>query len=116
MTKVVYYTTTTDDSPFDKFLNSLSERQQRKILRILASIKTYGLTTAIPHIKKFTSTSLWEIRILGQDNIRVLYAALVSDRILLLHGFVKKTQQTPKKEINIALNRLSEWINRKIRS
>lgn len=109
MTKVIYYTTASGDIPFDKFLDSLSEKQQRKILRVIANVKTYGLTSAIPHIKKLTGTPLWEIRILGQDNIRVFYATLVEDLIIILHGFSKKSQKTPSKEIQTALDRLKEW-------
>ncbi len=109
--KIYYYTTTSGENPFDKFLNSLSEQEQRKILRIFANIKTYGLTTAIPHIKKFTGTPLWEIRILGQNNIRVFYATIVEDSILVLHGFSKKSQKTPSREIKTAVDRFNEWLD-----
>jgi len=109
--KVFYYTTAAGENPFNNFLDSLSERQQRKILRILTNIGTYGLTSAIPHIKKLTGTPLWEIRVLGQDNIRVFYAALVKDSILVLHGFSKKSQKTPSKEVEIAANRLKDWLD-----
>lgn len=111
MTKVIYYTTSTGDSPFDKFLDSISEQQQRKIIRILTNIETYGLTTGIPHIKKLTGTLLWEIRILGQDNIRVFYASLVGNSILVLHGFTKKSQKTPSREIETAVSRLKNWLD-----
>lgn len=113
MTKVIYYTTMAEKSPFQDFLDSLTIKQQRKITRVINYIESYGLIFAIPHIKKLTGTPLWEIRVLGQDNMRVFYATLFSDSILLLHGFVKKTQQTPSKEINTALDRLNEWKNRK---
>lgn len=113
MTKIIYYATITEENPPLNFLDSLSEKQQRKILRIIANIKKYGLTTAISHIKKLTGTPLWEIRILGQDSIRFLYVTVLSDSILILHGFFKKTQQTPKKEIDTALNRFKEWTDRK---
>ena len=112
MSKVLYYTTFTGENPFGRFLDSLSERQQRKILRILTTIGAYGLTSAIPHIKKLRGTPLWEIRILGQDNIRVLYAVLVNDSILILHGFSKKSQKTPTKEIKTAIDRLNDWFDR----
>lgn len=111
MTRVIYYTAKSGDNPFDKFLDSLSEQQQRKILRILTTIKTYGLASVIPHIRKLTGTPLWEIRILGQDNMRVFYASLVQDSILILHGFSKKSQKTPAREIETALNRLKEWLD-----
>ncbi len=111
MTKVIYYTSTEGQNPPRRFIESLSERQQRKIIRLLTSIQEYGLIAAIPHIKKLTGTPLWEIRILGQDNIRVLYASVLSDSILIVHGFVKKSQQTPRKEIETALNRLKVWLS-----
>lgn len=110
MTKVIYYTTIQGNNPTRKFIESLQESQQRKVTRILTYIKEYGLVTAIPHIKKLSSTPLWEIRILGEDNIRILYATVLIDSILLLHGFVKKSQKTPQKEINTALHRLTDWL------
>lgn len=109
MTKVLYYTSKTGENPARKFIESLQEKQQRKLIRILTYIKVYGLVTAIPHIKKLSRTSLWEIRILGEDNIRVLYASVLINSILLLHGFSKKSQKTPQKEIETALFRLKDW-------
>ncbi len=64
------------------------------------------------HTKKLTGSPLWEIRILGQDNIRVIYAILVKDTVLLLHGFIKKSQKTPTREIEKALLRLKEYQSR----
>lgn len=110
-TTVLYYITSSGENPVKKFIEFLSERQQRKITRVLSYIEEYELITAIPHVKKLTGSPLWEIRILGQDNIRVLYASVHSGAILLLHGFVKKSQATSRKEIETALNRLADWID-----
>lgn len=111
-TMVYYYQTIHGDRPVSDFLDSLSEIQQSKILRVLQSIRTYGLSSIIPHLKKITKTSLWEIRILGKDNIRIIY--LVPDKlsIILLHGFIKKTQKTSQKDLSIALDRYVDWQNR----
>ena len=109
MAQVWYYTTAAGENPVSKFLDSLSEKQQAKILRVIHSIKDYGLNAALPHIKKLTGTPLWEIRILGKDNIRVFYVIPGKELILVLHGFIKKKQKTPIKEITIALERLGEW-------
>ncbi len=107
--KIIYYITSTDKNPTKKFIESLSEKQQRKVAHILAHITEYGLIPAIPHMKKLAGTPLWEIRILGQDNIRIFYATIISGSILLLHGFIKKSQITPAREIQTALNRLADW-------
>lgn len=113
MTKVIYYTTVSKENPTLAFIKSLNEKQQRKIIRILTIIETYGLVTTIPHIRKLIGTPLWEIRILGQDNIRILYVTEEQDVIIVLHGFIKKSQKTPLKEIHIALQRLEGLINTK---
>jgi len=112
MTKVIYYTTDNEDNPVKEFVHGLSASQKKKLVRILTYIEMYGLVTAIPHIKKLTGTPLWEIRILGQDNIRVLYASIEKDIILVLHGFIKKSQKTPERELETAISRLSNWIMR----
>lgn len=110
-TGIYYFTTFSGDNPVKEFIDSLSERQQRKIARILSNIEEYGLITVIPHVRKLSGSPLWEIRILGQDNMRVFYASVFKDSILLLHGFIKKSQTTPGKEIKIALDRLNKWLN-----
>ncbi len=114
MTRVIYYTTALKESPPKNFIESLSASQAGKLGRVLTYIKQYGLITAIRHVKKLTGTSIWEIRILGQDNIRVLYAIRDQDAIIILHGFIKKAQKTPLKELETALNRLEDWKNRTI--
>lgn len=112
MTKVIYYTTTNGNIPIKKFINSLEKQQRNKVSRIITYIELYGLTPAIPHIKKLSGTPLWEIRFLGQDNIRVFYVTLEEDAILILHGFVKKSQKTPNRELETALNYLTDWHKR----
>lgn len=105
--KVIYYVTPSGDNPVKEFLDK-RPTAKLKALRILSHIEEYGLTTAIPHIKKLTETPLWEIRILGQDSVRILYVTKAERQILLLHAFEKKTDKTPLKEIKTALDRLIE--------
>ncbi len=103
---ILYYVSPSGENPINDFLDSLQDKQQSKILRILNNIKMYGLDSLIPHLKKLTGTPLWEIRILGRDNIRILYVIKQKDSILVLHGFIKKQQKTPIKEISNAISRI----------
>ena len=41
---------------------------------------------------------------------RVIYCTIRNNKIMMLHNFIKKTQETPKKELNIARKRLAEVI------
>ncbi len=66
----------------------------------------------VPHVKKLTGTELWELRILGSDSVRVLYVAMTGKTFVLLHGFKKKKDKTPPKEIKTAESRLVELKSR----
>lgn len=107
--QVVYFVDNKGNNPVSKFLDTLSGRQQSKVLRILHNIEEYGLSSVIPHVRKLSGTPLWEIRILGQDNIRVIYVVPSKLKVIVLHGFIKKKQKTPFKEIDIALSRFKLW-------
>ena len=61
-----------------------------------------------PHTKAF-GDGLFELRLKGAEGIaRVFYGTLVGRRIVVLHSFVKKTQKTPRRELEIAEQRLKE--------
>ena len=52
---------------------------------------------------------LFELRVKSKEGIaRVFFCTKVGKKIVMLHSFIKKSQKTPKKEIEIAKNRMSE--------
>lgn len=105
--KIIYYLLPNGENPVKDFLDD-HPRAKLKALRILSNIEEFGLSYAIPHIKKLSDTPLWEIRILGEDSVRILYVTKQGKQIILLHAFIKKTNKTPRREINIGLLRLSK--------
>ncbi|MBM3205607.1 type II toxin-antitoxin system RelE/ParE family toxin [Candidatus Shapirobacteria bacterium] len=106
--KIVYFTSISGENPVSRFIDSCAKKQQIKILRILKHLEEYGLGGVIPHLKKLSGTPFWEIRILGKDNIRIIYVVEAKKMIVLLHGFFKKTPKTLKKEIEICYQRYKE--------
>lgn len=108
--KVIYYVSSSGNNPVSDFLDSLDKPTQTKLLRVVGNIEEYGLLSAIPHIKKLSGTPLWEIRVLGKSNARIIYVVPTKTSILLLHGFIKKTNKTPSKEIEIAKGRYKEYL------
>lgn len=109
--KVIYFTEQTGINPVSDFFDSLTPSQQVKILRIIECIEKYGPQSVIPHLKKISGTPFWEIRVLGKDNLRVIYLVPINKTVLLLHGFLKKKQKTPRKEITTAYRRYNSWKN-----
>ena len=59
-----------------------------------------------PHTKAM-GEGLFELRLKGAEGIaRVFYCGLIGRRIVMLHSFVKKTDRTPKRELDVARNRI----------
>lgn len=110
--KIKYYARENESSPVYEFIEELPERVQSKLINTFNLLQDYGIRIREPHAKKVIGTPLWELRILGHNNIRIFYIAVVELTFLMLHGFKKKTQKTPKKEIQLALNRLEEYTTR----
>ncbi len=106
--KIIYYETTQGNSPIFEFIQNLNPKAKSKIINILDLLKESGVQLGLPHAKKITGTPLWELRTLGQDNIRIFYVTVVEKSFLLLHGFQKKKQKTDKKEVKIAEERLKD--------
>ena len=100
-------------APVAQFIENLPEKAKAKLSNTFELLKEFGTQVGTPHIKKLSGTVLWEIRILGRDNIRILYIIPQKEVFLLLHGFIKKKQKTPTKEIKAALARLKEFQSRK---
>ncbi|MBF8250120.1 MAG: hypothetical protein HW400_721 [Candidatus Levybacteria bacterium] len=111
---VKVYESCSGDKPVEVFIKSLEEKARLKVSRTLDLLEEFGLEGAYPHVKKLTGTPIWELRILGADSIRIFYITITGRIFLLLHGFKKKTQKTPSKEIAIATRRLNDYQSRKI--
>jgi phage-related protein len=112
MTKVEFYTLTDGKSPVKDALEKLSDKQRTKILRQLKYLQEFGPSNAIPNNKKLTGTPLWELRVLGQDNLRIFYTQVSKNAIAVLHIFNKKKKKVPQKEINLALSRRNQIIDK----
>lgn len=111
--KIDYYESPSGNIPVYDFIEGLSPTAKSKVSNTLDLLMEYGIKLGSPHIKKVAGTELWELRILGGDSIRIFYITTSGRMFLLLHGFIKKSQKVPKKEIKIALARLNEYILKK---
>ena len=61
---------------------------------------------------KTVGAGVREIRIRESSGaLRIIYLATLPDRVLVLHAFPKKTQQTAQKDIDLAARRLKDWMN-----
>ncbi|MGH8041291.1 MAG: type II toxin-antitoxin system RelE/ParE family toxin [Rudaea sp.] len=76
--------------------------------RIARIMLEHGPDLGLPHTRAMGG-GLFEVRAKGREGIgRVFYCTVVGQRILILHAFIKKTEQTPKRELDTARARLKE--------
>jgi phage-related protein len=79
-----------------------------RYLALLIRMTEFGPDMGMPHTRAM-GDGLFEVRAKAAEGIgRAFYCTLVGKRIVILHGFVKKTDKTPAKELKIARERLKE--------
>ena len=102
--KVVYFQTN-NHNPIEELLLSLDSPTYSKSLKTINLLEKYGLIIGMPYVKK-VNKNLYELRVRGKIEIRILFAHKYNV-FYLLHGFKKKRQKLLSKDIMIAENRLN---------
>jgi len=115
MRKIQFYQSDSGTCPVEDFLDSLTGKQVQKVTWTLQLIEEMQ-TVPIKYFKKLINTDdIWEVRIQAGNNIFRLLGFLDGENIVILnHAFQKKTQKTPKKEIQIAEARKKNYLNRRL--
>lgn len=93
----------------ERELDALPADMRARFAHVSELIVEFGLNrVGMPHVRHLTGP-LWEMRIRGRDGIsRALYVAAQGRRVVVVRVFVKKTQATPRREIDLALRRARE--------
>ena len=92
----------------ETFVSELPSGLLARYLRLAELMLEFGANLGMPHTQAM-SDGLFELRVKGHEGIaRVFYCTLAGQRIILLHGFIKKSQKTPLKELKLARKLLAE--------
>lgn len=100
---------------FLDFLKKLPHKDQVKLIATINNVQDYGINVAIKEqwVKKL-DTNLYELRSKVANNIqRAIYFHYENNRYVITHGFTKKTQKTPIKELRHGMVLRKEYLNRK---
>ncbi len=115
MLPVVFYQTASGNEPVKEWLEKLPDKEREVILEDIQTVRR-GWPVGMPLAKKVRD-GLWEIRSNLDNRIaRILFHILTIERDkgkrikqgVLLHGFIKKSQKTPDKDIKLAMRRIKE--------
>ena len=89
-------------------INALPIGIRASYTRLTELLEEFGLDLRMPHSRALGG-GLFELRPKGKEGIaRVFYCTQVGKKIIVLHSFIKKTNETPKRELEIARKRQRE--------
>ena len=111
---VEFYETRDGQRPAEDFLNELDIKMRSKLVMTLKVLQEQGNRLREPY-SKHLDDGIFEIRgKVGTDISRVMYFFYYGGRIILTNGFIKKTQKTPKSEIERAKQYRKDFLERDI--
>ena len=110
--EIIFYETADGKSPVTDFLDNLPQKMREKVFKTIDLLKIKGNSLREPYSKSLED-GIFELRCkVGSDITRSLYFFYVSKKIIITNGFVKKTQRTPRSEIDLAKTRREDYIKR----
>ena len=114
MRTIQFYTTEDGYCPVSEFLDSLQSKQAQKVAWVLQLVEETDIVP-VTYFKKMVNTDeLWEVRAQVGSNIFRLLGFYDDDNLVILnHGFQKKTQKTPKNELDKALILMTKYFQHK---
>jgi len=89
-------------------MNALSARDRAKVNNVLRLLEEFGTDLGMPHARRIKGR-LWELR--PGDN-RLFYFLQVEHQFIILHGYRKRSMKAPEKEIETALRRMQEFLEK----
>lgn len=101
--KVYFFQTPRGEMIVKEFVKTLGPKTISKISQLIDLLKEHGPYLGMPYSKRLNK-DIGELRIIGKEEVRILYA-FSKNNIYLLHAFKKKSQKTSRKEIKIAEDR-----------
>ena len=110
--EVIFYEKENGEKPVEEFLLGLNVKMRAKMIGLLEILQEKGNQLREPY-SKHLEDGIFEVRCQnGSDITRILYFFYYRGKIVLTNGFVKKTQKTPRTEIETAKRYKAEYIRR----
>jgi phage-related protein len=107
----VFFKTTKGNEPVKEWLLELRKPDRATIGGDIRTVQI-GWPLGMPLVRKM-EVDLWEVRSTISDGIARVLFTLSDERMVLLHGFVKKSQKTPQSDLTLAIQRLKELRGKK---
>ena len=102
---VEFYIEDSGKNPVRDFIKSLTQKEQAAVQHDLGTLVEFGLD--VPFVRHIGGR-LWEIK---SGPARIFYVVYTGQRFILLHGYYKKSQKAPRRDIETAEKRLAALLD-----
>ena len=110
--QVEFYETEDGRTPTQEFLDSLEPKMNAKMVGLMEILEEKGYSLREPYSAPLED-GIFELRAVQGSNIsRALFFFYVKGRIVITHGFIKKTQKTPRAQIELAKKYRADFLKR----
>lgn len=110
--EIKFYEDQTGRVPVKEFLDGLDIKMRPKMLRSIQALQDMGISLRMP-LSESWEDGIFELRAKSGTNIsRVMYFFIIGNQAVLTHGFIKKTQKTPRRELQRAKEIRADYFRR----
>lgn len=110
--EIIFYEKPDGTEPAKDFLLSVDTKMRARLVKTIELLSINGTSLRKPY-SEYLTDGIFEIRAkVGSDISRVMYFFIVGKKIILTNGFIKKTQKTPKNEIELAKKYRKDFLER----
>ncbi len=108
MLNVIFFRTHTGNEPVREWLRRLDKADKQRIGVDIEKVQ-FRWPVSMPLVRKL-ETDLWEVRSnLRRKRIARILFTFEDNEMVILHGFIKKTQRTPQTDLRLARERRDMW-------
>lgn len=110
--RVIFYRkSSTGEEPVREYIDALEQKSQMKVLKYIVYLREHGGHIDEPYSRHIEG-KIRELRVdFANNRHRIFYFAFVNRNIIFLSAFLKKTEKTPRKEIEKAVEYYKDIIN-----
>lgn len=109
--QLVFYIDNSGNEPVKDFVLKQADGAIAEILHVFKLLREFNITLGMPYVEKVHKSGVRELRIKhGSDIYRIFFFAYSEQRFILLHAIKKKEDKLSERDINLAIDKMNDYI------
>jgi phage-related protein len=110
--QLVFYSDKKGNMPVKDFILQQSDGAIAEILHVFKLLRLFNIELREPYVKKINKSGIRALRIKhGSDIYRILFFTHTGRKFILLHAFLKKTDEIPENDKRLAIQRMNDFVS-----